>query len=189
MSGGTRRVNSKRRTTSASRSRKTAAARQRPRQSPVKATAETGAGKRKAKSAETIVKKVEVPGARAALFKLVERALESYFLFRSSRKIGTARVEPNGYWTARFDDVDGSWIASSKSSMDLLRLIGEFQLAKDARRSASRRVEEANPALDIKGKKTVEERLSIAFAERARTGRIEELDRLLNELRTKIKPA
>ena len=73
--------------------------------------------------------------------------------------------------------------------MDLLRLIGKFQLAKDARESASRRVEEANPELDIKGKKSAEERLSIAFAERARKGRLEELDRLIGELRRQIKPA
>jgi len=177
------------RTTSAIRSRKAAAKKRRPKQIPAKATAATAGGRKAPRGAEPIVEKVEVPGARPALFKLVERALESYFLFRSSRKIGTARVEPNGEWTARFDDADGSWTASANSSVDLLRLIGKFQLAKDAHKAASRRVEEANPELNIKGKKSAEERLSIAFAERARKGRIEELDRLIDELRTTIKPA
>jgi len=189
MSVGTKKAASMKRTTSANRLRKTAAKKRKQKQNPDKATAETAGGGKAPRGAAPIVEKVEVPGARPALFKLVERAMESYSLFRSSRKIGTARIEPNGEWTARFGGADGSWTASANSSVDLLRLIGKFQLAKDAHKAASRRVEEANPELDIKGKKSAEERLSIAFAERARKGRIEELDRLIGELRRQIKPA
>jgi hypothetical protein len=54
---------------------------------------------------------------------------------------------------------------------------------------AARPVEEANPDLAVKGKKSSEERLSIAFAERAQKARIGELDRLIAELRAQIKPA
>ena len=121
--------------------------------------------------------------------KLVERALELYFLYRSSRKIGTARVEPKGEWTARFEDGDGEWTAAADSGPELLRLVGRFLLTKDARAKASRPVEEANPDLAVKGKKSAEERLSIAFAERAQKARIAELDKALAELKTRIKPA
>jgi hypothetical protein len=119
--------------------------------------------------------------------KLVERALESYFLYRSSRKIGTARVEEKGEWSARFED-DGEWTASAASAPELLRLVGRFLLTRDARDKASQPVHEANPDLAIKGKKSAEERLSIAFAERAQKARIVELDKLIAELRTRIKP-
>jgi hypothetical protein len=189
MSAGTRRASSKNRTTSASRLHKTAAKRPKRPSNPDKATGATAGGKSAAKAAKPFVEQVEVPGARPATFKLIERALESYFVFQSSRKLGTARVEPNGEWTARFKDGDGEWVAAAKSAAELLQLIGKFELAKTARRSAMRKVEEANPELAIKGKKTVEEKLSIAFAERARKGQIEDLDRRIAELRAKIKPA
>lgn len=121
--------------------------------------------------------------------KLVERALESYFLYRSSRKIGTVRVEEKGDWTARFEDDDGEWIATAGSGPALLQLVGAFLLTKDARERALRPVEEANPDLAVKGKKSAEERLSIAFAERAQKARIGELDKALAEFRARVKPA
>lgn len=189
MSGGTRKASSKNRTTSAGRLRKTAAEKPKPPSNRDKATGATASGKSATNTAETIVERVEVAGARPATFKLVERALESYFVFQSSRKLGTARVEPNGEWTARFKNADGEWVASAKSAAELLQLIGKFELAKAARKSALRKVEEANPELAIKGKKSVEEKLSIAFAERARKGQIEDLDRRIADLRSKIKPA
>ena len=121
--------------------------------------------------------------------KLVGRALESYFVYRSSRKIGTARVEPSGGWSARFEDKDGEWTATADSGPELLRLVGRFLLTKDARAKAARPVEEANPDLAVKGKKSAEERLSIAFAERAQKARLGELDNALMDIKARIKPA
>ena len=59
------------------------------------------------KSRKPISEKVEVPGIRPSTFKLVDRGPDSYFLYRSSRKLGTARVEEDGSWSARFDDAQG----------------------------------------------------------------------------------
>jgi hypothetical protein len=174
---------------SANRSRKTSAAKPKQKRKPVKATAATAGAKSAAKSAKPITARVEVPGVPPASMKFVERALESYFLYRSSRKIGTARVEEKGEWTGRFEDDDGEWIASAQSGPELLRLVGRFLLTKDARDRASRPVEEANPDLAIKGKKNAEERLSIAFAERAQKARVAELDKALAEFKSQIKPA
>lgn len=137
---------------------------------------------------QALSKRVELAGVRPITLKLVERGPESFFLYRSSRKLGTARVEPDGAWTARFEDADGLWEASAGSSDELLRLIGRFLLAKQARASATRSVGEANPELVIKGKKTPEQALSIKFAERARVTRIKELDATIAELRQRISP-
>jgi hypothetical protein len=174
---------------SANRSRRTSAAKPKQKRKPDRATAATASGNRPAGSKEPATERAEVPGVPSATLKLVERALESYFLYRSSRKIGTARVEPNGEWTARFEDDDGEWTAAAASGPELLRLVGAFLLTKDARAKAARPLEEANPDLAVKGKKSAEERLSIAFAERAQKARIGELDKLIVGLRTKIKPA
>jgi hypothetical protein len=174
---------------SANRSRKMSAAKRKPRRNQAKATAGTVSGKPAARAAKPITERVKVPGVPPATMKLIERALESYFLYRSSRKIGTARVEEKDNWTARFEDDDGEWSASAASGPELLRLVGKFLLTKDARAKASRPVGEANPDLAIKGKKSAEERLSIAFAERAQKARIADLDKALTELRTKIKSA
>jgi hypothetical protein len=177
---------------SANRSRKTSAGKPKQKRKPAKATAETvGADRpaKAAKSAKPIAERVEVPGVSPASMKLVERALESYFLYRSSRKIGTARVEGKGAWTARFEDDDGEWTATAGSGPELLRLVGTFLLTKDAKAKAQRPVEEANPDLAVKGKKSAEERLSIAFAERAQKARIADLDKALNEFKTRVKPA
>jgi hypothetical protein len=174
---------------SANRSRRTSAAKPKQKRKPAKATAATANAKSAAKPAKPLTERVEVPGVPPATLKLVERALESYFLYRSSRKIGTARVEPKGEWTARFEDDDGEWTTSAASGPDLLRLVGSFLLTKDARAKASRPVEEANPDLAVKGKKSAEERLSIAFAERAQKARIGELDKAIVELKTQVKPA
>ena len=50
-----------------------------------------------------------------------------------------------------------------------------------------RPVEESNPELRIKGKKSPEERLSIEFAKRAQAARIAELDERLADLKKSIK--
>ena len=174
---------------SANHSRRTSAAKPKQKPKPAKATAATASTKSAAKSAKPITERVEVPGVPPATLKLVERALELYFLYRSSRKIGTARVEEKGEWTARFEDDDGDWAASAASGPELLRLVGGFLLTRDARAKASRPVEEANPDLAVKGKKSPEERLSIAFAERAQKARIADLDKALTEFKTRVKPA
>jgi hypothetical protein len=173
---------------SANRSRGTSVKKPKLKRKPAKATAATAGAKRAAKPGKPIAERVEVPGVPPASLKLVERAFESYFLYRSSRKIGTARVEPKDEWTARFEDDDGEWTASAASGPDLLRLVGTFLLTKDARARASRPVVEANPDLAFKGNKSAEERLSIAFAERAQKARIAELEKAVARLRAQIKP-
>jgi hypothetical protein len=132
--------------------------------------------------------KVEVPGIRPATFKLVERGPDSYFLYRSSKKLGTARVEPDGEWTARFAGPEGSLEAAALSGAALLRLVGTFLLAGEARAAASRPIEETHPELRVKGKKSAEEKLSIEIVRRSEERRIEKLDALLAELGAHVTP-
>ena len=174
---------------SANRSRRTSAAKPKQKRKPDRATAATEGGSRTAQPPKSIAERVAVPGVPPAAMRLLARALESYFLYRSSRKIGTARVEPKGEWTARFEDDGGEWTVSAASGRELLRLVGTFLLTKDARAKAARPVGEANPDLAVKGKKSPEERLSIAFAERAQKARIGELDKAIADLKARIKPA
>lgn len=143
--------------------------------------------KPKAKPAAPITEKVELPGVRAATFKLIERAQESYFLYRSSKKLGTARVEESGEWTARVGEGKSGLLVTAKSGSELLMLVGSFLLASEARDAATRPLEETNPELRIKGKKSPEERLSIEFAKRAQAARIAELDELLARLGKSIR--
>jgi hypothetical protein len=124
---------------------------------------------------------------RPAVFKLLPRAEDSFFLYRSSRKIGTARVEENGEWTARLEDEKPRRTATAKSGPELLKLVGEYLLTREARDAVARPVEEADPSLRIKGKKTAEERLSIKFAERAQAARLAEYDARLAELGKSIR--
>ena len=128
-----------------------------------------------------------MPGARPATFKLLPRAEDSFFLYRSSRKIGTARVEENGDWTARLEDENPRRLATAKSGRELLKLVGEYILTREAREAAARPVEEADASLRIKGKKTPEERLSIQFAQRAQASRLADLDAKLAELGRSVK--
>jgi len=139
--------------------------------------------------ADPISERIEIPGVRPAAFKLVERAKESYFLYRSSRKLGTARVEESGEWTARVGEGKTGFVATAKTGPDLLKLVGTYLLAQEAREAAQRPVEENNPELRIKGKKSPEERLSIEFAKRAQAARVGELDALLAQLRCAISVA
>lgn len=130
-----------------------------------------------------------MPGARPAIFKLVERAQESFYLYRSSRKIGTARIEENREWTARVGEGKSGFLATARSGPELLKLVGTYLLAAEAREAVARPVEESNPELRIKGKKSPEERLSIEFAHRAQAARLADLDKLLAELKRNIKRA
>ena len=135
-----------------------------------------------------ISERVEVPGVRPATFKLVEKGPELYDLYRSARKIGTARVEPNGEWTARFEAA-GRWTAAAKSGPELLRLIGTYLLAGEAREQTARPLEETHPELGAKGKRTADEKLSIEFIRRGQMRRASQLDELLGELGKQIKRA
>jgi hypothetical protein len=130
---------------------------------------------------------VEVPGVRPATFKLIERGPDSYELYRSSRKLGTARKEDRGEWTASFEALRKSWKANAKSADALLKLVGTFLLANDARASAARPVGEIDPALKVKGRMDAEQKLSLKFAERAQERRLEELDALIKECRKSIR--
>jgi len=143
---------------------------------------------KKAALPEPISEKIEVPGVRPATFKLVERAEDSFFLFRSSRKLGTARVEENGDWTARIGEGRKGFVATAGSGPELLKLVGSYLLAQEARETAAQPVEENNPELRIKGKMSPEERLSIEFARRRQTARIADLDQELAALKRNVKP-
>jgi hypothetical protein len=136
---------------------------------------------------EPIARRVEIAGARPAAFKLVEKALESFDLFRSSRRIGTARVEPNGAWTAEFDGAEGRCQASARSPDGLLDLVGRFLLTAELRRQADRPVEELDPELKLGRRPTVDQRLSLEFARRAQKNRVAELDRQLQDMRRSVK--
>src|SRR4051812_23382227 len=112
----------------------------------------------KSAAASPITERIEMPGVRPATFKLVERAKESFYFYRSSKKLGTARVEENGDWSARIGEGKTGVIATAKSGPELLKLVGTFILAGEAREAVARPVEETNPELRIKGKKSPEER-------------------------------
>jgi hypothetical protein len=128
---------------------------------------------------------VEVPGVRPATFKLVEKGIESFDLFRSSKKLGTARVEERGDWTARFTFDGKDWNARADSVEELLQRIGTFILATDARAAAAEPVERA---LQVKAKSqlTAEEKFSLEWARRAQDVRLAKLDALIAECRKEI---
>jgi hypothetical protein len=125
---------------------------------------------------EPIAERVEVPGARAAAFKLVAKAEGSFDLFRSGRKIGTARAEEAGGFSARFTAPDGEWTANAPTPSALLQLVGRYLLSLDARTAAA-----AAPA--PKAGRTAEEKLSAAFVKKAGALRLRAIDMELTRLR------
>ncbi len=131
--------------------------------------------------------RIEVAGVRPATFKLVEKAEGSCDLFRSSKRIGTARVEEDGTLSARFKSSDGEWSATAKSASDLLQLVGRYLLTIDARTAAAMPLNESHPELQAKGKKTVDEKLSVAFLKQAQAHRIATLDQNLATMRKAMK--
>jgi hypothetical protein len=141
---------------------------------------------KKKKPKKPISEKVEVPGVRPATFKLVERGPGSYFVYRSSRKLGTARVEEDGSWTARFEDAEGERQAEAESGKALLRLVGGWLLLHEARELAAQPVE--TPAdRPRKGKLTADEKLGMEFLRRSAARRVEEIDELIAGLADRVK--
>jgi hypothetical protein len=140
--------------------------------------------KKVAAKAKTHTERVEVPGVRPAAFKLVEWAPDSFHLFRSSRKIGTAAAE--GGWSARFRFGKKEWKGSAESADALLRLVGTFMLASEARDAAARPLEEDRKG---GGRKNKDERLSLEFLKRAQTVRVAEFEALIDTCRKRITPA
>jgi len=132
--------------------------------------------------AASFSERIEVPGRRPALFKLIEWAPDSFHLFRSSRKIGTA-AEEGGAWNARFRFDDQDWKGKADSAAALIRLVGTFILASEARDAA------AAPAQKSKGRLSAEERISLKFLERAQKVRADRFDDLIAECRKRIAPA
>ena len=130
---------------------------------------------------------IEVAGVRPATFKLVEKAEDSYDLFRSGKRIGTARMEEDGTLSARFEAKDGEWFATAKSASDLLQFVGRYLLTIDARTAAAVPLNESHPELQAKGKKTADEKLSVAFLKQAQTHRIATLDQSLATMRKAMK--
>jgi hypothetical protein len=134
-----------------------------------------------------ISERIEVAGARPATLKLVEKAAQSYDLFRSGKKLGTARVEDDGTFSARFEASDGAWSATAKTDRELLRRIGRYLLTIDARVAAAKPLKESRPELQAKGRRTADEKLSIAFLEQAHARRIAMLDQELAAMRKEMK--
>jgi len=134
---------------------------------------------------KTISEKVAVPGVRAATFKLLERGPDSYFLYRSSSKLGAARVEEDGTWTAFFGDAKSERQAKADSAKGLLRVVGSWLLLHEARELAAQPV--AAPAdRPRKGRLTADEKLSLEFLRRAGARRVEEIDELIAGLAKQV---
>jgi hypothetical protein len=129
---------------------------------------------------EPLAERVEVAGARGAAFKLVAKAEDSFDLFRSGRKIGTARAEEPGGFSARFAAPDGEWSAGAPTPKALLQLVGRYLLTLDARAAAT-------DAPAPKGGRTADEKLSVAFLKKAGALRLSAIDTELASLRRGMK--
>jgi len=137
--------------------------------------------------APPIALRVDVPGARAATLKLVEIGPDSYTLFRSARRIGTARVEEDASWSARFAAPDGEWTAPADSAEALLTVVGRYLLTGEARDAAARPLEETTPELKAKGRKTPEQLLSLKLLRQAQARRLATLDAALAGMRRALR--
>ena len=133
-------------------------------------------------------RRVEVAGVRPASFKLLEQARDSFVLFRSARKIGTARIEEKGGWSARFEGAGGRWKAIAPSGEELLDLVGKFLLTSEARAAAALPAEKTDPALRVKGRQGLAEKLSLKFVQISQKSRLAALDAELALLRRQIEP-
>jgi hypothetical protein len=132
--------------------------------------------------------KIEVSGVRPATFKLKETAEDSFDLYHSSRKIGTARVEGRGAWSARFKGADREWKAKEKSPDELLALVGRFLLAQKARESETPPVQRSAPDTKIKST-PAERKLSQRWAELSLKSHLKKLDQIIAECRKRIAPS
>ena len=142
------------------------------------------------KSKETVAKthseRVTVAGVRPATFKLVEWAADSFHLFRSSRKLGTAAAEGR-VWSARFGFGGKDWRASADSPESLLKLAGTLMLASEAREAAARPIE-AGSTRKGKGGKSKDEAISLEFLKRAQALRLTAIDAQIAECRKRVTP-
>ena len=127
---------------------------------------------------DPIVERVEVVGVRLATFKLVEKAEGSYDLFRSGKKIGTARVEESGDVSGRFTGPDGEWSVTLHTARELLQFVGSYLLTIDVRSAVAAKERQSS-----KAKQTAEERLSVAFLKKAQANGISALDQDLAAMR------
>lgn len=126
--------------------------------------------------------RVEVAGVRPATFGLVEWAPDSFRLLRGSRRIGDAAVDGKTL-SARFRHDGKEWRASGMGASDLLKLVGTFILAHDARDAA------AAPVGKAKGRVSKDEKISLQFLERAQALRLAEIDDLIADCRKRVKQA
>jgi hypothetical protein len=142
------------------------------------------ASKKSAKSrsgSETLSERIEVAGVRPATFKLVEKAEQSYDLFRSGKKIGTARAEESGEISARFAAREGELQTTAPTLSELIRLTGRYLLTVDAREAAA-----AAEAAPQQVGKSAEERLSISFLKKTKSHRLATLDAELTAMRKNL---
>ena len=137
-------------------------------------------------SRETIAERVEVPGVRPATFRLRWKAEGSFDLYRSSRKLGRARVEEDGDWTARFEATGKRWLATAASGEDLLGLVDIFLLAQEAKEVSP--PPKDNPP-DNRSVTAAERKLSAKWQDLQEKRRIARLDELIREARKRIRPA
>jgi hypothetical protein len=137
---------------------------------------------------KTFSERVEVPGVRPAPFQLLDKGEGLFDLRRSSGTIGNARPDKGGQWSAQFWLEGEKWRAEAGSADALLRLVGIFILAGEARAAAARPVEEQNPELRAKGKLTADQKLGLEWARRVQQNRLAELDALLVSYREQIEP-
>jgi hypothetical protein len=131
--------------------------------------------------------RVEVPGISPASFKLAEKAEDSFDLFHSSRKIGTARREERGQYSARFEGAGTKWKATAKSPGELLDLIGTFLLAQQARGS-EQKARGPTPEITESDIPVVERKLGKKWAELLEKQRVARLDELIAGCRKRIEP-
>jgi hypothetical protein len=129
---------------------------------------------------ESIAERIEVAGTTPAAFKLVGKAEDSFDLFRSGRKIGTARSEEAGGFSARFSAPDGEWTANAPTPSALLQRVGRYLLTLDARAAAV-------DAPARKAGRTGDEKLSVAFLKKAGALRLQAIDAELATMRRNMR--
>jgi hypothetical protein len=132
--------------------------------------------------------KIELPGARPVIFKLIDGSAGLFDLYRSSGKIGNARAGKRNAWAGQFWLSGERWRVTAGSAGELLKTVGTFVVATELRAAAARPVEEQNPELRAKGRLTADERLGLEWARRLQANRLAELDALLASCRRRIEP-
>jgi hypothetical protein len=132
-----------------------------------------------------IADQIAIPGARPTKFKLKWRAPGSYFVYRSGRRLGTAREE-DGIWTACFDAEGHGYEAHAPSPHELLHQLATFLLLIESHEAVAS-IGQVRAEAGAKRKLGPEERLSLKFEERARAVRLADIDAKLKALSMSVR--